>query len=47
MREMLIVREREEVRKEILRSEIDSAKRSLHDATESNAISEKKLFDIW
>ncbi|TGZ51487.1 uncharacterized protein [Temnothorax longispinosus] len=46
MREMLIVREREEARKELLRSEIDSAERRLHDVIESNATSEKKLFDI-
>lgn len=47
MREMLIVREREEARKETLRSEIDSAGLRLHDVVESNAMSEKKLFDIW
>lgn len=47
MREMLIVREREEARKEMLRSEIDSAECRLHDVVQSNAMSEKKLFDIW
>ncbi|XP_011871499.1 PREDICTED: uncharacterized protein LOC105564030 [Vollenhovia emeryi] len=45
MREMLIVREREEARKVVLRSEIDSAERRLHDVVESNATSEKMLFD--
>lgn len=47
MREMLIVRKREEIRKKMLRSEIDSAERRLHDVIESNTASEKKLFDIW
>lgn len=47
MREMLTVREQEETRKKELRSEIDSAEHRLHDVIESNAASEKKLFDIW
>lgn len=47
MREMLIIREREEARKEMLRSEIHLAERRLHDVIESNVVSEKKLFDIW
>lgn len=47
MREMMNVREREETRRKILQSEIDSAERRLHNITEFNATSEKKLFDIW
>lgn len=47
MREILTVREREETRKKELRFEIDSAKRRLYNVIESNAASEKKLFDIW
>ncbi|KYM87833.1 hypothetical protein ALC53_03268 [Atta colombica] len=46
MREMMNVREREETRRKILQSEIDSAERRLHNITEFNATSEKKLFDI-
>lgn len=47
MQKMLIVGEQEEARKKSLESEIDSAKRRLHDITEFNAVAEKKLFDVW
>jgi len=47
MREMLIIRDREEAQKEMLQSEVHSAERRLLDVIESNSVSEKKLFDIW
>lgn len=47
MQEMLIIRDREEARKEMLRSEVHLAERRLYDVIESNSVSEKKLFDIW
>ncbi|XP_011166891.1 homeobox protein cut-like 1 isoform X2 [Solenopsis invicta] len=45
-REMLIVKEREKMRKKILWSEIDLAKHKLHDVIKINAATEKKLFDL-
>lgn len=47
MQKMLIVGEQEETRKKLLESEIDLAKRRLHDVMEFNAVTEKKLFDMW
>lgn len=47
MQKMLIVGEQKETQKKLLESEIDSAKRRLHDIMEFNAVAEKKLFDIW
>lgn len=46
-RDMLIVKEREEMRKKILQSEIDSVERKLQYVIEFNAAAKKKLFDIW
>ncbi|KAL6428103.1 hypothetical protein ACFW04_008465 [Cataglyphis niger] len=46
MQKMLIIGEQEETRKKLLESEIDLAKRRLHDVIEFNAITEKKLFDM-
>lgn len=47
MQKMLTVGEQEEIRKKLLESEIDLAKRRLHDVIEFNAITEKKFFNMW
>lgn len=46
MRQMLIVKQAQEVRRKQLQSKIDAAEHRLQEVMECNAINEKKLHDM-